>query len=361
MPTTAKPSLDKINNVQALRGFAALLVVFGHTEFALPGMRPFGTFGVDIFFCISGFIMAMIVDRNPGKFLLRRCIRILPLYWTATLGVWLLAVVKPQWMMHTTPNWRDLLLSLLFIPFYKGGGVDPRPVLFVGWTLNFEMYFYVVLAVCLRLTRRHATAYAALAVFLLMLACRFSGLQSAWARVYGDLLVLEFALGMGAYWLVQRVTREKALKLRRPAIALVAAAAALMIMLQGLDIWPYYVHRFFLFGVPSFVLIAGAALLSKAQMDTRSRALVLMGDASYVMYILHSYVLDGFDRVLGPHVPMLHINHLAGCVVSIAVVLGVSVLVYHYAERPAVDWLSVKFGTRRIPRAEVKDPATTMA
>ena len=197
MPTTAKPSLDKINNVQALRGFAALLVVFGHTEFALPGMRPFGTFGVDIFFCISGFIMAMIVDRNPEKFLLRRLIRILPLYWTATLGVWLLAVVKPQWMMHTTPNWRDLLLSLLFIPFYKGGGVDPRPVLFVGWTLNFEMYFYVVLAVCLRLTRRHATAYAALAVFLLMLACRFSGLQSAWARVYGDLLVLEFALGIG--------------------------------------------------------------------------------------------------------------------------------------------------------------------
>jgi len=87
MPTRTKPSLDKINNVQALRGFAALLVVLGHTEYAPPGMRPLGTFGVDIFFVISGFIMAMIVDRNPEKFLLRRFVRILPLYWTATLGV----------------------------------------------------------------------------------------------------------------------------------------------------------------------------------------------------------------------------------------------------------------------------------
>jgi exopolysaccharide production protein ExoZ len=276
--------------------------------------------------------------------------------------VWLLAVVKPQWMMHTTPNLHDLLLSLLFIPFYKGGGVDPRPVLFVGWTLNFEMYFYVVLALCLRLTRRHATAYTAAAVFLLMLACRFSGMHSAWTRIYGDLLVLEFALGMGAFWLVGRITQPKALTLRRPVTALVAAAAVFMIMLQGLDIWPYiYVHRFFLFGVPSFALVAGAALLSKAQMDTRSRALVLMGDASYVMYILHSYVLDGFDRVLGPRFPLLHINRLAGCLISISLVIGFSMVVYRYAERPAVDWLSVKFGTRKIPRAEVKDPATTMA
>jgi peptidoglycan/LPS O-acetylase OafA/YrhL len=265
-------------------------------------------------------------------------------------------------MLHTTPNWRDLLFSLLFIPFYKGGGADPRPVLFVGWTLNFEMYFYVVLAACLLFTRRHATALAALAVFLLMMACRLSGLQTAWARIYGDLLVLEFVLGMGAYWLVRRITQQKAINLRRTSIALVAAFAVFMVMLQGLDIWPYiYIHRFFLFGVPSFVLVAGAGLLSKSQMDTRSRALVLIGDASYVMYILHTYVLDGFDRLLGPRVPLLHINRLAGCVVSIALMLGVSVLLYRYAERPAVDWLSVKFGTRRIPRAEVKDPATTMA
>jgi exopolysaccharide production protein ExoZ len=360
--TVAKPSLDRINNVQALRGFAALLVVFGHTEFALPGMRAFGTFGVDIFFVISGFIMAMILDRNPQKFFLRRLIRILPLYWAATFGVWLLAAWKPQWMMHTSANWHDLLLSLLFIPFFKNGGADPRPVLFVGWTLNYEMFFYVVLAVCLRVTRTRTAICASALMFAIMLACRFSGLHSAWAQMYGNLLVMEFVLGMAAYWLVSKSSHARAHRLLRPAAALASSAALLMVLLQGVDMWPYiWVDRLYLFGLPSFVLVASAALLSKAHMDTRSRLLVLLGDASYVMYILHSYVLDGFDRLLGPRVPWLHIYRPVGCVVSIALVIAISILLYLYAERPAVDWLSVKFGTRNIPRAEVKDPATSMA
>lgn len=363
MPEKHAPQPNRINNVQALRGFAALLVVLGHTEFALPGMQPFGTFGVDIFFVISGFIMAMIVDRNSEKFFLRRLIRILPLYWTATLGVFALAAFTPRLMMHTRANWGELALSLLFIPFFKNGAtMNANPILFVGWTLNYEMFFYVVLAICLAFTRKHATLIAGAIIALTLVICRPFGNRTAITLLYGYPIILEFPFGIAAYWLVRRMSLAQTVRLRRPAAFAVAAAALLMISFQGTSLWPRIsLHRLFLFGVPSFVLVGSAALLSKSGWDTRSRLLVLLGDASYVMYILHTYILDGFDRVLARRAPALAIHHPAGCVISVALAIVVSIAVYLWAEKPVVDWLSDKFGTRRIPRAEVKDPAQSMA
>jgi peptidoglycan/LPS O-acetylase OafA/YrhL len=123
--------------------------------------------------------------------------------------------------------------------------------------------------------------------------------------------------------------------------------------------WP--LPRVVTSGVPSFFLVAGAALLSRTGWDTRSRTAVLLGDASYCVYILHTYVLDGFNRLLSPVFAALAIDRLAGCLLSISLVVALSVLIYLKAEKPAIDWLSDKFGTRRIPRAEAKDPAESMA
>jgi peptidoglycan/LPS O-acetylase OafA/YrhL len=363
MTFSAKPPPTRINNVQALRGFAALLVVLGHSEFSLPGLLPFGTFGVDIFFVISGYIMAMIVARNPEKFFLRRLIRILPLYWVATLGVFALAAWKPQLMMHTRVNFRELAMSLLFIPFYKGGDVThPNPVLFVGWTLNYEMFFYVVLALCLRVNRRIATVLASIVLVVVMLACRAAGQRYAATLLYGDGIMLEFVLGMLAFSLEARASVRRAASLRWPAVVGIVAASLMMISIQATHWWPLWpVGREISSGVPSFVLILSAGLLSKSGWDTRSKLLVLLGDASYVIYILHTYILDGFERVLARRVPALSISHALGCVLSVSLVSGLSVLLYLKAEKPAVDWLSEKFGTKRIRGAEVKDPAESMA
>jgi peptidoglycan/LPS O-acetylase OafA/YrhL len=351
----------RINNVQALRGFAALMVVLGHTMFAFPHMVPFGTFGVDIFFVISGFIMAMICDRNPEKFLLRRVIRIVPLYWTATLGVFVLAVVAPELMKTTRPVPWELALSLLFVPFYKESGTV-NPILFVGWTLNYEMFFYVVLAICLRVSRRRATLLAAVVLFAVLLLCQPFGDRLAVTTLYGNSILLEFVLGMVAYALVRATPEMRARKLRWLAALGVVAAAAMLIFDAGFEMYPFtHWDRLSGQGMPSFVLVLSAAMLSRGGADTRVRLLVLLGDASYVIYILHTYVLDGFDRVLAKRWPAVSIAQPLGCVASIALVTVLSVGIYLWAERPVVDWLSEKFGTRRIRRAEVADPAESMA
>jgi len=351
----------RINNVQALRGFAALLVVLGHTLFAFPHMVPFGTSGVDIFFVISGFIMAMICDRNPEKFFLRRLIRIVPLYWTATLGVFVLALVAPTLMKTTKPVPWELALSLLFVPFYKESGTT-NPILFVGWTLNYEMFFYVVLAICLAVKRKRATVMAGCVIFVVVLLCYpFQG-RLAVTTMYGNLVMLEFVLGMVAYSLVREITELRARRLRWLGTVGVLVGAVVIILMEGVPLWPTLEwNRLFAWGVPAFVLVTSAALLSKGGADIRVRMLVLLGDASYVIYIIHTYVLDGFERVLAKRWPVLELTTPVGCVVSGVLVAALSVGIYLWAEKPVVDWLSGKFGTRRIRRAEVADPAESMA
>ena len=108
----------------------------------------FGGAGVDIFFVISGFIMVYTtMDREitPWSFMADRIARIVPAYWAATLGVFFLALVAPSLLQTSHMQWGELFKSLVFVPFRKANGLV-QPVLFVGWTLNYEMFFYLMFA-----------------------------------------------------------------------------------------------------------------------------------------------------------------------------------------------------------------------
>jgi exopolysaccharide production protein ExoZ len=141
--------------VQYLRGAAALMVVFAHTmgnwvtQFK-PELNPAwvdlpGEVGVYIFFVISGFIIQRTAPVKSGRtsaldFLRRRLIRIVPMYWifTSLYAAKLMAQHKAVLPM-------DFLKSILFIPYLNAVG-QMRPVHQLGWTLNFEMYFYAAFA-----------------------------------------------------------------------------------------------------------------------------------------------------------------------------------------------------------------------
>ncbi len=129
------------------------------TTLLLTSPGGWGGAGVYMFFVISGFIMVHISWENFGKrgasadFLGRRIIRIVPLYWLATLAA--LASHK-VWATHGThAGWMDLAYSLAFIPYFSGED-GWYPILPGGWTLNYEMMFYAVFALGLTLPRKLA-------------------------------------------------------------------------------------------------------------------------------------------------------------------------------------------------------------
>ena len=97
----------KLNNIQALRAYAAISVAIFHTDFIFPHMRTFGSFGVATFFVISGYIMARIsrtrVQGSSSEFFFRRrLLRIVPPYWFFTEYFFCMAYLTPQFMGATT-------------------------------------------------------------------------------------------------------------------------------------------------------------------------------------------------------------------------------------------------------------------
>ncbi len=136
--------VQRLRSVQVLRALAACAVVFLH---AFPDVRGpvgnagFGAAGVDLFFVISGFIMASVSKgRTAGQFLRDRLWRIYPLWWIAVL----------PWLFFLPRGPAFIASSLTLWPIYGGSYFPPH--LLVGWTLSFELLFYggVTLALATR-------------------------------------------------------------------------------------------------------------------------------------------------------------------------------------------------------------------
>ena len=125
----------RFSYIQILRFVAALFVVFQHIRFL-----NIGAFGVDIFFCISGFFVMFTTQEKSSSFLLKRIIRILPFYYIMTIGTYLLLLIFPTLFHITDTNIIYLFKSLLFIPFEISPDII-QPIFRIGWTVNYEIFF----------------------------------------------------------------------------------------------------------------------------------------------------------------------------------------------------------------------------
>jgi hypothetical protein len=160
-----KKSTLMLLNLHLLRALAALAVVYFHatSEAGLNLPINIGGHGVDVFFVISGFIIAYIGARTPERFFVRRLIRIVPFYWAATLAVFAAATLAPHLLRSTRTDVVQLLCSLFFIP-RETAYAGTVPTLVLGWSLNYEMYFYVVFALALVVAPRRAPIVCSLAI-----------------------------------------------------------------------------------------------------------------------------------------------------------------------------------------------------
>ncbi|MBF8780083.1 acyltransferase family protein [Pseudomonas fulva] len=340
MPSSSQAPADKLESVQMLRAIAALAVVFFH----IPLFRN-GEWGVDIFFVISGFIMALVTVQSASHFFTKRLIRVVPLYWLGTLGVFGIALVMSNLLDNTTADATGLVKSLLFIPYQKGEYV--QPLLFLGWTLNFEMFFYALFALSMAISHRHRLLVCSSLILALVLLGRLVSFDSVPARFYTDQILLDFVLGMGCYAVYVRTAnwrRTTPGNGARALLILTGSAALLYMALYG-DLTET-AQRWVVWGIPAAVaflaLVHGCAGLRLPSL------LVLLGDASYSLYLFHPYVLKVFNKVF-------HVFDAPGLLayvmtpVSIGLCCLVAICIYRLVELPMTQWLRVLFIDRRKP------------
>lgn len=353
---------ETIINIQLLRFFAAFIVTFGHAQlhvasrgFAGPAFSAFDPFdfraGVDIFFVISGFVMYYVSSTNfaragyPTHFLGRRFIRILPLYWTTTGAMLLVVLLAPSFVQHPLLSWEQVVCSFFFLPYSPPSKGYPFPLVGVGWTLNYEMFFYFCFFFVLMLRRTVGLTLLAtvfgLAAFLhvLFLPHTYVRFLSEWT----DPVILEFLFGIGL-----AVIFEKGFRWPKSVGWLIALFGLSFLtatpQLSEYDIGPY---RPAILGIPSLIICAGLALSdSRYTSLTTRRSLCFGGNISYALYLSHEFTFNAASIVWRTTKISAPWFLIAGLCISC---VGVSAIIYRYFELPITAWL--KTSASRLNRA----------
>jgi exopolysaccharide production protein ExoZ len=337
--------LAVIYNVHLLRVVAALAVVYYHiaSEAGLNLPLPFGTFGVDIFFVVSGFIIAYIGSKTPRAFFTRRLIRIVPFYWSGSLFVFGIAWFFPRLLRQTRADLPHLVYSLFFIP-HDAPPAGMFPTLILGWTLNYEMYFYVLFAVALLLSRRFAPLVCSLFLTLVFLAIDFSGTQNEFLRFYAQPIVFEFVFGIFVYYTVKFIDRRadqyRGLPWFRWLLYASTLAASVFIVVQGIN-RGFGLPRALVSGLPALLIVLGVILIEKLyHIQTRNRLIFLLGEASYILYLIHPYIIYGVLRlIVGPTSSLGPVT--IGLLVLALLVLpsAVALAIHVWFEKPIMSYL----------------------
>jgi exopolysaccharide production protein ExoZ len=332
-----------IQSIQTLRAIAALAVVCMHIPRDLR-MRGYGelplfevgAFGVDLFFVISGFIMVYasrhLFAREGAslEFILRRAARIIPTYWLVTS--FLIFLARKQILASPDDAWQHIAASYLFIPHPRPSDGLMLPVLPLGWTLNYEMFFYAVFAAALVLPRVAAISAVSVLLLLLAVAGAFLRLPEP-LHFWTDSIILEFVFGM---LLAEAYIRG--FRLPRVAAVLAIAAGIAGAMLYDPAVPSSVVPRGIGWGVPAAAVFAGVVL--SASWGIGSSALLHgLGAASYSLYLTHGVVFI----FMGSYFRRLNLPAYSPPLLTAALWLAASILVaslvYVAFERPVTRLL----------------------
>lgn len=330
-------------NLQAVRGVAAMLVLLVHATHVPghygPWVWPFllyGPAGVDVFFVISGFIITMIAVAAGSSgprlsvaqdFAIRRIVRIYPLFWIALLAFWLLYPhVKVGVDIAQTPMWRLFLL------------MDQHNYLILAaWTLQFEIYFYLVVTVILLIAPRNV--FLGLAVWgIASLGLATVGYlydPGMFYEVVTSPLLAEFLFGAAVAYAIQKG------ETRLAGPALVAGIAMFLVggyanSLYG-DWLPHV--RALCFGPASALVIYGLLVAESRSGIVFPRIMRRIGDASYSIYVWHQPLLFGIGSVfvlIGLHSVL---PGFALFLLSVAIMIGLGFASFAWIEVPIQRFL----------------------
>lgn len=351
---------DRIDAIQWFRAIAVLLVIalhsielvkFRHQQLGEPlgylsaptFYDQFGASGVDLFFVMSGFVMAHLLERVPQghwkPFLIARVRRILPLYWLATLAMAALLLVLK---LPIATN--SVLVSLTVWPL-PGHAMLDAPVLVVGWSLAFELAFYAALIPAIFAPVRSRRLIVLLIVTTLAAGGQLSRPSDNLLALFLNPIWYEFAFGL----LVHMWWRHGLDDLLVRIVSVVGG----VLLVGGVIVWivpetrPFAIYddgagldRALYWALPWAGILAWA--LTVTRRGWVSRVLLRIGDASYALYLTHMLVTTALLKLL----PVSSVPPDLLPLISLAIALVLGVAAHDHVERPLLLYLR---GARQLP------------
>ena len=332
--------INRIQELDALRGIAALVVLVFHFSLLSPELlkfTKFGVTGVDLFFIISGFVITMSLDRIQFgyQFVINRFSRLYPTYWTAvilTFGIICINKycfgVDPQTPLLT----RDFLYNLTMFQYYFGVKDLDGPY----WTMIIEMLFYLVM-LYLFMTK---TLKSAVAILLPLILLGTILTEFHWFQPFSMAYFKNFPLAQSLPLFVSgilfyRIFTKQENKLLN--ILLIIGCYLLQVLLftktgranyyisQGeyKAVLAVYYVLFFLcvFGKLRFIV---------------NRGTLFLGKVSFALYLIHQYFSIYF---LIPNLIKWGINYyIAAFLIALPVCVLIAAGITYWIEKPVGKW-----------------------
>ncbi|MET3535530.1 acyltransferase family protein [Chryseobacterium limigenitum] len=328
----------KLNNLQILRGISALLVCCfhfrGYINFETIQFGDIlfgkGNIGVPIFFVISGFIMAFTtrkldfskgISKEISIFYKRRLIRIVPLYYLLTFAWMILG--GSFFLYFQGETFSRFYHSMLFLP-----EKDTPPVLYLGWSLNYEMFFYLIFGISLVFKRYRYFFIVVFFIITYILGLLFD-FGSAYMQMVTNYSNLFFIAGILFALLLAKVTVPK--------------KWATVISIVGITF--FILHLFKIIVITNHLLvllIVSMFVLSFLLFDFTfhikgNRFLIFLGDISYSLYLSHPFV-----EILFRKFKVQGYLNLPYLVLKLAIVIAVAAFFYYFVERKITEYLKLK-------------------
>jgi exopolysaccharide production protein ExoZ len=302
---------NKINSIQGLRAIAASLVVLLHVlrmaDLFSPEssifnnffhFRHFGASGVDIFFVISGFIMTVVSKSKYGlpgasvNFFKRRLIRIVPLYWFYS-SLMVLLIFLPFALQKSVFDLTFTIRSYLFIPSLNPTSQEMTPLVAQGWTLFYEMYFYILFAVFLLFKQKwflpSISIFFSICIYLGFITD--IGPNSSY-RLFTNPILIEFL--MGCFIGTAYISLPRLGVLSSAVLIGIGCLGLLATILFGKSGYTRVVD----WGMPAACLVAGVVNLENAKSFKTPHILVMLGDSSYSLYLYHTFALMVIGKLM---------------------------------------------------------------
>ena len=319
-----------INNIQILRAFAAINVVVVHALYYssiykyesnfLNFLSGWGSNGIDLFFVISGFIIfhtQINNKKNIFEFIKLRLARIVPCYWIITLFYIITYYLFPNLFNNLKINTAIIFQSLFFFSQSISG---TYPLVNVGWTLEYEIFFYLLFSFFL-IFKELNIFFINIVFFSLILLIK-------------NYLFLEFLFGVNVAYFYNR----KNLSNKNGFIFFIIGFASLILSIKSIGVFRIenVIDRIFYWGIPSLLIVLGLIYCKKFN----NKFLIFLGNASYSIYLTHFIFIACYYKTISFF--LVNFNHDLMIILSILLSISLGSLFYIFIEKPISNFLKNK-------------------